>query len=207
MKKLAILGASGHGRVIADAALLSGQWQEVLFFDDAYPQLTQNRGYKIEGNSADLVRSGLPAVVAIGDNKIRFQKCNWLLQNQVELACIVHPTAVVASDSNIGAGTVVFAGAVINSGASIGSFCIINSRAVIEHDCSLGDAVHVSPGASLGGNCLLATGAWVGIGAAVRHGTEIGEFSVIGTGAAVVKRVEPFEIVVGVPARPLKKHG
>jgi sugar O-acyltransferase (sialic acid O-acetyltransferase NeuD family) len=207
MKKLAILGASGHGRVIADAALLSGQWQEVLFFDDAFPQLTQNGGYQVKGNSADLVQSGVPAVVAIGDNKIRFQKSNWLLQNQVELVSIVHPAAVVASDSKIGAGTVVFAGAVVNAGARIGQHCIINSRAVIEHDCVLGDAVHVSPGASLGGNCQLADGAWVGIGAAVRHGTSIGEFAIVGTGAAVVKKVHPHEVVVGVPARPLKKNG
>lgn len=207
MKRLAILGASGHGRVIADAALLSGQWQEVLFFDDAFPRLICNGSYRVEGNSADLVNSGLPAVVAIGDNKIRLNKSAWLLQSQVELVSVFHPSAMIAKDCTVGAGTVVFAGAVVNSGATVGASCIINSRAVVEHDCHLGDAVHVSPGASLGGTCRIATGAWIGIGSSVRQGTSVGEFSVVGTGAAVVKTVQAHEVVVGVPARPLKKNG
>lgn len=207
MKRLAILGASGHGRVIADAALVSGQWQEVLFFDDAFPTLTANGRYKVEGNSEDLVKSGLPAVVAIGNNKIRLQKTLWLQQSQVELAVVLHPTAVIATDCKIGDGSVVFAGAVLNSGAAIGLSCIINSRAVVEHDCCLSDAVHVSPGASLGGGCRIETGAWVGIGSAVRQGTFIGEFSIVGTGAAVVKTVNAYDVVVGVPARLLKKNG
>lgn len=207
MKRLAILGAGGHGRVIADAALLSGQWDDIVFFDDAFPELSSNGAYPVIGHSADLIQAGLPAVVAIGDNKIRFAKSMWLQQHQVTLATVYHPAAVIAKDCVIGAGTVVFAGAVINPGTVVGLSCIINSRAVVEHDCKLSDAVHISPGASLGGACQIQTGAWIGIGAAVRHGLSVGEFAIVGTGAAVVRHVDAFDVVVGVPARPLKKNG
>lgn len=207
MNRLAILGASGHGRVIADAALLSGDWQEVVFFDDAYPRLQSNGTYLVAGDTNALINSGLSAIVAIGDNRIRLDKALLLQQHRVHLVSVIHPAAIIAKDSHINCGTVVFAGAVVNSGAVVGSSCIINSRAVVEHDCLISDAVHISPGANLGGGCQIDVGAWIGIGAAVRHGIKIGCFSIVGTGAAVVHDVTAHEVVVGVPARPLKKNG
>lgn len=206
MKTLAILGASGHGRVVADAALQSGQWQQVCFYDDAYPGLQTNGRFAVVGNSADLLTSGHAAVVAIGDNKRRLEKHLWLKQQGVLLATVCHPAAVVASDVSIADGTVVLAGAVINPGAVLGEACIVNSRAVVEHDCQLADAVHLSPGACLGGGCKIETGVWIGIGAAVRHLMTLGEFSIVGAGSAVVKPVQARQVVAGVPAQLLKMN-
>ena len=206
MKTLAILGASGHGRVVADAALTSGEWQQVCFFDDAYPALKHNGRFPVAGNSAALLTSGFAAVVAIGDNQRRLEKQRWLQQVGHPLATVCHITAVISADAVIGEGSVVLAGAVVNAGAVVGTACIINSRAVVEHDCELSDAVHLSPGACIGGGCKVATGVWIGIGAAVRHLMTLGEFSIVGAGAAVVKPVLARQIVAGVPARLIKMN-
>jgi sugar O-acyltransferase (sialic acid O-acetyltransferase NeuD family) len=204
MKILAILGASGHGRVIADAALSSGQWQQVCFYDDAYPTLQMNGNHAVIGDSAALLSCDLPVIVAIGDNRRRLQKLQWLKQHGVIIASVVHHASVISSDARIGVGTVVMAGAVINTGSVIGEGCIINSRAVVEHDCVLADGVHISPGASLGGGCLLSTGVWIGIGASVKQMINFGEFSIAGAGSAVVKPVLAKQVVAGVPARLIK---
>ncbi|RVU41286.1 acetyltransferase [Rheinheimera riviphila] len=206
MKILAILGASGHGRVIADAALSSGLWQLIQFYDDAYPTLQCNGRFPVVGDSAALAASGLPTVVAIGDNVRRLEKQQWLQQAGLPIATVCHPSAVIACDVVLGDGCVVLAGAVINSGAQLGKACIINSRAVVEHDCELADAVHLSPAASLGGGCRLGTAVWVGIGAAVRHLITLEEFSIVGAGAAVVKPVLTRQIVAGVPAQLIKMN-
>jgi sugar O-acyltransferase (sialic acid O-acetyltransferase NeuD family) len=205
-KRLAILGASGHGRVVADAALCSKKWQEVVFYDDAYPTLTRNGSFRVAGDTKALLSSGLPVVVGIGNNQTRLEKSVMLQQQGVELAIVCHPAAVISHDVVLGAGTVVFAGAVINSGALLGRSCIVNSMAVVEHDCQLADAVHLSPGVCLGGGCKLGAGAWVGIGASVRHLMTLGEFSVVGAGAAVVKPVLARQIVAGVPAQLIKMN-
>lgn len=206
MKTLAILGASGHGRVVADAALSTGQWQQIVFYDDAFPALRSNGRFTVVGTSADLLQSGIEAVVAIGDNQRRLDKQRWLKQAGHPIATVRHTAAVIATDAVIGEGSVLLAGAVVNSGAVLGEACIVNSRAVVEHDCQLADAVHLSPGACLGGGCKLEQGVWVGIGAAVRHLMTLGEFSIVGAGSAVVKPVLARQVVAGVPAQLLKMN-
>lgn len=207
MKRLAILGASGHGKVVADAAIASG-WREILFFDDAWPALEFVGPWPVTGTSADLMKSGDhvdAAIVAIGDNQTRLKKIRQISAMGIPLASIVHPAASVSSHAKIGAGSVVFAGAVVNAFAQLGLGCIINTGATIDHDCDLGDGVHASPGANLGGQVLVGAGTWIGIGACVKHCVTIGSNVVIGAGSAVVGDIDSGMQVVGVPARTVER--
>ncbi|GGO85175.1 hypothetical protein GCM10011348_33120 [Marinobacterium nitratireducens] len=203
MKRLAILGASGHGKVVADLAELLG-WLQVTFFDDAWPEHRENGPWPIAGPTESLILSvgafdGV--VVAIGDNRIRLQKQQQLAQEGAKLTSLIHPQASVSRYSAIGLGSVVMAGAVINVDATLGEACIINTGATVDHDCRLGDGVHLSPGAHLAGGVGVGNESWIGIGASVRQLITIGEGAVVGAGAAVVKDVPPRRTVVGVPAR------
>ena len=205
MKKLALLGASGHGKVIADTALLAG-WDEVIFFDDAWPTLTSVGPWEVRGNTDKLLELADcfdGAIVGIGNNAIRLKKQLLLEQAGVQIVTILHPSAIVSRYSEIGKGSVVFASAVINAFARIGRGCIINTAATIDHDCVLGDGVHVSPGAHLGGNVHVGTATWIGIGASVIHGVHIGEHIMVGAGAAVVNDLSSGLTFVGVPAREI----
>ena len=47
---------------------------------------------------------------------------------------------------------------------------------------------------------------WIGHGAIIMKGVEIGTGAVVGSGSVVTKNVEPFTIVAGVPARPIKRR-
>lgn len=201
---LAILGASGHGKVLADIAELTG-WEKIDFFDDAWPERKNNGAWQVIGDTQKLLDS-LKAydgvIVAIGNNKIRQQKLQQLDSAGAKIITLIHPSATVSRYTKIGPGSVVVAGAVINPDCIIGSGAIINTSSSVGHDCTLGNAVHICPGARLAGGSEVNDRAWIGVGSSVRQLTRIGSDAIVGAGAAVVQDILPNITVVGVPARP-----
>lgn len=206
-KRLALLGASGHGKVVADMALCAG-WEEVAFFDDAWPAVARNGHWLVLGNGVMLLErleefDGV--VVAIGNCRVRLRKQQELAAAGARTATIVHPRAWVSAHAPLGAGTVVMAGAVVNVDARIGEACIINTGATVDHDCVLADGVHIAPGAHLSGDVRVGRCGWVGVGAAVRQGIAIGAGAMVGAGAVVVRAVPEDTTVAGNPAVRLQR--
>ncbi|MEW9679318.1 acetyltransferase [Pseudomonas sp. TE50-2] len=205
MSNLAILGASGHGKVVADTAECCG-WQSIDFYDDAWPEFRSNGCWTLAGDTASLcgrLQEYAGVLVAIGNNRIRHQKLLELEAAGARLCTLVHPAAIVSRYAWVERGTVVFAGAVVNAGARVGMGSILNTGCGVDHDCVLGAGVHISPGAHLAGGVKVGDLSWVGIGASVRQLVTLGESVVVGAGAAVTADVAEALTVVGVPARPL----
>lgn len=206
MRCLAILGASGHGKVVADAAEACG-WQEIVFYDDAWPELQANGPWTVRGGTSELLgqlNDFDGVVVGIGNNPIRADKQQSLLSAGARLVSVVHPAAVVSAYASLQPGTVVFANAVVNACAEVGAGCIINTGAVVEHDCALGDFSHISPNAVLAGGVSTGRLAWVGACASVRQLLRVGDSAVVGMGAVVTKDVMGSTVVVGNPAKTLE---
>ncbi|MCE8027173.1 acetyltransferase [Halomonas daqingensis] len=204
-RRLAILGASGHGKVVADIAIQSG-WQDLTFYDDAWPRKTRHEHWEVRGTLPMLLHD-LPGfdgvIVAIGHNGIREAKLGALLAHGARVVTLVHPRATISPLARLGPGCVVVAGAVVNAFAELGEGCIVNTCASVGHDCRLGACVHVAPGANVAGDVEIGRTSWIGAGAAVRQGMTIGEGVMVGAGAAVVASVGDRQVVGGVPARPL----
>lgn len=203
MNRLGILGASGHGKVVADCAEVCG-WKAIDFFDDAWPELSQNGHWSVLGNSQallDTLHLYEGVFVAIGNNRIRLEKLRMLQDASAPIISLIHPGAVVSRYLKLGLGSVVLAGAVLNVDARIAAGAIINTAASIDHDSVLGDCVHVSPGARLAGGVQVGDCSWIGIGASVRQNVIIGSDVVVGAGAAVVSDIPSGKTVIGVPAR------
>lgn len=201
MNRLVIVGAGGHGKVVADSAQKNG-YENICYVDD---RLTgYHMGFPIIGNSNDLrlLDDGhTDFVLGIGNNEIRKTFSNMY---NINWATIIHPSAQIASNVSIGKGTVVMAGAVINSCVSIGNHCIINTNAVVEHDNLIQDYVHISPGAKLGGAVRVGELSHIGIGATIINNVSIDCGCIIGAGSVVIRDVIERGTYVGVPIRRIK---
>ena len=202
--KLIIIGAGGHGKVIANIAKLNG-YQDIAFLDDDESKVI-NGTYKIIGKISNLQEyfEGYDVIIGIGNNGIRSMLSNRLSKMGVIQPILIHPSAVIDETVSIGEGTVVMANAVINSDSIVGKFCIINTGSTIDHDCVISDLVHISPGAHVAGSVNVGTMVWLGIGSSVVNNVSIQEKSVIGAGSVVIKDVKTSGTYVGVPVRRIR---
>ena len=198
---LIIIGASGHGKVIADLAETSQQYKEIYFLDDD-PKKKSCMGYQVIGTSADIDSYVTKAdfAVAIGNAKVREKILEGLLQKGASIPVLLHPNACVAKHVQIGAGTVVMAGSVIQADCCIGKGCIINTCSSVDHECVLEDYVHVAVGTHLAGAVEVGKSTWIGAGTTVINNIKICERCMIGAGALVVKNIENAGTYIGVPA-------
>jgi sugar O-acyltransferase (sialic acid O-acetyltransferase NeuD family) len=205
IRRLAILGASGHGKVIAEIAELCG-WDEIHFFDDKWPNMITNGPWNVLGDTNSLVENSSTynsVIVAIGNNSTRYDKSLYLIAQGLNLATLIHPLAIVSGYSEISPGSVVMAGAVINPFAKIGMASIVNTSATVDHDCMIEYGVHISPGVNIAGAVIVGALTWLGIGANIKQCVSIGRQVVVGAGSVVVNDIPDGLTVVGVPAKAL----
>lgn len=204
MKKLLIIGASGHGKVVADIAIKMNKWNNIAFLDDNN-SIETCMGLEVIGNLADAItyKDKAEFFVAIGNNAIRESVQNNLEENDLKIVTLIHPGAIIGQEVEIGIGTVVMAGVVINASTKIGKGCIINTSGSIDHDNVISDYVHISPGVNLAGTITVGKRSWIGIGSAIRNNIHICNDCIIGAGAVVIKDITESGTYVGVPVRRL----
>ena len=197
MNKLIIIGASGHGKVVADIAQKCG-YHDIAFLDDNL-DIKECAGFSVVGKVVDFSNfKECDFIVSIGNSNIR-EKIQKSLEDY-NIVTLVHPDAVISRRVDIGKGSVVMAGAVINSDASIGKGCIINTCSSVDHDCVIGSYVHVAVGSHLCGTVRVGDHTWIGAGATVSNNIDICDDCMIGAGAVVVKDINEKGTYLGVPA-------
>lgn len=197
MNRLIIVGASGHGKVIADIAVKVG-YKEIVFLDDN-AAIRKCAGFPVIGKTAQISELEGDKIVAIGNPQIRQR-----IQSSVDVVTLIHPDAVIGRNVEIGVGTVIMPGAVINSDAKIGRGCIINTCASVDHDCVLEDFVHIAVGAHVAGTCVIGKRTWIGAGATVSNNVTICGDCMVGAGSVVVRDIQESGTYVGCPAKRIK---
>lgn len=200
-----IIGYSGHGLVVAEAATLSGL--DLLHYSDL--NLKKENPYNLnylgyEGsNDFNHWKKNLCFILGIGNNTIR-QKCGEkVLSKDCQLINVNHPSATISKNIRLGIGNFFSARCVINPMANIGNFCIVNTGSIIEHDCIIKDGAHVAPGAVLLGNVIIGERSFIGANSVIKEGVKIGKNVVIGAGSVILKDVKDGIKIVGNPGRIL----
>ena len=200
-KNLLIIGAGGHGRVVADIASRIGCYETIGFLDDCPSVRPLPHPYLGICSDARLYAKEYDVIVAIGNAAVRTRIMDSLCDIGVTFATLIAPEAVVSQDVVLGSGTVVMPGAIINTGARIGKGVIINTASSVDHDCLVGDFCHVSVGAHLCGEAILGDRVWIGAGATIINCIDICADCMIGAGAVVIRNITEAGTYIGVPAK------
>lgn len=208
------LGAGGHARVVIELLRALDRYDvEGLLDADGAATGRRVADVPVIGTDRDLARlrsDGIDAafvgVGSIGDARLRYRLFALGLGAGFQMISAVHPTASMSPSARIGSGVMVMPQAVLNAGAAVGDNVIVNTAAVVEHGCVIGAHAHIASGARLGGDVMVGEGAHIGIGAVVVQGIRIGRNTVVGAGAVVLEDVDDDRVVVGVPARELRRQ-
>ena len=144
MRKLLILGAGGYGKTIADVARQLNCYGEIAFLDD------NSKAPDVLGKCAEvfsLADKLTDVYPAFGNNEVRMNWMNRLLEAGIRVPTLVHPRAYVSPAAKLGIGVTVLPMAVVNTGVTVERGCIINIGALIDHDSIIGEGTHLAPGA------------------------------------------------------------
>lgn len=204
--KIILIGYSGHGFVVADAALES---KMSLQFYAEQEEVSLNP-YNLEfiGNEKDEDFKGWKEdyhfILGIGDNAIRHKVAQSILKKQKTILNVIHPTAKVSKKVEIGIGNFISKNVSINPLVSVGDFCILNTGCIIEHECKIFSAVHIAPGAVLAGNVEVDENSFIGANSVIKQGVKIGKNVIVGAGTVVIKNLEDNSVYVGNPAKKIK---
>ncbi len=204
-----VLGACGHAKVIIELLRASGYTVGYCIGRDTDPQTCLGVPV-LRGRDEDVLRDlheegHRHAFVAIGDNKIRQQLGNLVLEQGYTLSNAISPAATVSPSVTIGQGVAIMAGAVINADVTIGDFAIINTGATVDHDAKIGKAAHIAPQSALAGNVSIADRVTLGVGSKVIPEINIGKDTVVGAGSVVVHDLPENVTAYGVPALVVDK--
>lgn len=200
MSEIFIIGAGGHGSVVAETASLLGY--TISGFIDDNPEFIGAKvlDWNVLGDCS-LIPDGATVALGIGQNSVRSRLINFAKAHAWELPVIAHPSAVISPSAVLGQGTVVMAQVAVIAKANIGMGCILNTGCSVDHDCILGDFVHIAPGARLAGYVTVGEETLVGVGSSVKPCINIGSDCIIGAGSAVVKDIPDSVVASGNPAR------
>lgn len=206
-KKVLVWGAGGHGKVIVDALMASGEWKVVGIVDEDEKKC----GTDVLGVKVFLLRGGVTQVakkldcgriaIAIGDNYTRFQKFQQARHEGLKPVNVVHPSAHVSRFVTMGEGVTILAGATINPGTTIEDNVCVNTSASVDHDNYLEKNCHIFPNATLTGGVRIREFAYVGSGAVIAPNLTVEKFSSVGAGAVVLDNVAEGIVVFGAPAK------
>ena len=201
MRDLVIIGAGGHGRVIADIAQKLDTYETISFLDDG--DAKQTMGLPIVGKASDVEKyvDTADIFVAIGNSKVRRDFIERLLAMGANVPTLIHPSAIIGACVEIGVGTAIMAGAVINPCSTLGKGVILNTCSSIDHDCVIGDYCHIAVGVHIAGTVSLGNNVWLGAGATIKNNVNVCASCIIGAGAVVVKDITESGTYIGVPAK------
>lgn len=216
MKPIIILGTGGNCIDILDAInemnLSAGEvvYQCIGFLDDNREKWGEEFcGVKVLGaldSATD--HADCCFVNGIGSPENFWRKAGIIGKTRLpreRFETIIHPTASVSKMARLGRGAVVLQNSTIASNASVGDHVIVLPNSIISHDSSVGDYTCIAGGVCVSGGVGIGKSCYLGTNSSVIGNISIGDGSLVGMGSVVVEAVEKNSVVVGNPARFIRK--
>ena len=174
------------------------------FIDDGEPDSApvDRLGAQLVGDSSDLPDyAGACYCIGIGSASGKRRFAQVADAAGLSAVALVHPTAVIDPDVEIGPGSAVGRLTVLATNVRVGSHTTVATQSSVAHDCRIGDFSFIAQGAILAGGVHVSDDAFRGVASACHQGSTIGQAAVVGMGAVVLDDVAGHTTVLGVPAR------
>lgn len=209
---LAIYGAGGSGREVYEIARLAGaqngRWAGFVFIDDSLGG-GEVMGLPVHGFEALCARYApgqLEVTISLGEPAHRQALYNRVKGAGFAMANVIHPGAFLSPTATAGEGLTLKTGSVVSTGCVLGHNVTLQHHVVIGHDARLGDNCQVSSFSDIAGECTVGSQVFFGLNAMVKEKTTIGDWAVVAMGACVFTDVPEAGVVMGNPAKLIKKN-
>ncbi len=208
---LAIYGASGLGREVLELAKAINEkekrWQKFVFIDDGdVPSVVDGCDVYKYDVAKKLFDTNLQIAMGIGEPITREKLFKKIKADNIETPVLIHPDVHVPETTIIGEGVIIQSSCFISVGVNIKDYVYIQPKCAIGHDCVLNEGCIISSFDSIAGAVEIGKCTYIGMSSSVRELVKIGDYSVIGMGSVVFKDVPDEVIVMGNPARAMKRN-
>jgi sugar O-acyltransferase (sialic acid O-acetyltransferase NeuD family) len=209
---MVIIGAKGFAKEILEVFHQLGLLNNIAFYDD----VNKNCGdllyekFPILKNKSEVKNffkfNGNDFTIGIGNPQLRFLLMKQFISIGGNLVSTISNKANIGSYGvNIGIGCNILDNAIFSNSSTIGKGCIVYYNVTITHDCVVGNFVELSPGVTLLGACRIGSFCQIGSNVTVLPKVKIGQNVIIGAGAIITKDVPDNCVVVGSPAKIIRK--
>mgnify|MGYP003807203629 CR=1 FL=1 len=216
MNNLIILGGSGIGMIACSIANDLGNYNILGFLNDVFPIGTEIGKYNkipVIGTTSDLSKyladeSNMFFVAYVGmqNEEEVFNKIESFDIPSHRYATLIHPSAIIPKGfCKIGNGVMMAPLSQLSPDTTIEDNCILLPNSFVGHDSTLRRFAHIASNAVVGANVDVGRAVHVGTNATIREKVKIGDFSLIGSGSVVLNDIEQNSIVVGNPAKLLRR--
>lgn len=208
MKQLVIIGAGGMGRTLYDSARESvgyGIDYEIKgFIDDNIHSLDGFHNYpSMLGTIAEYVPQKNDVFVSSIGGGARKKCIESVVSKGGQFITLIHSTARIGSNVQIGEGTTIGAFTTIGADAKVGKYNMIQSYSVIGHDSQIGNYNRIDTHVTLVGGTIVEDEADIHTGAMISHNVVIETHSRVAACSFVIRKVKSGTTVMGNPAKKL----
>jgi sugar O-acyltransferase (sialic acid O-acetyltransferase NeuD family) len=159
-----------------------------IIFNKDWPEELLNKGIK-------------KVLVTISDPIERGKEIQKAVESGLILVNAIHPSSIVLKESILGKNVIVHAKAIIGYRSEIDDGVIINIGSQIDHHCKINKNVTIDPGVTLAGNVLVEEFCTIHTSVVIINRIKIGKHSILGAGTVVVRDVESYSKILGIPGK------
>lgn len=207
---LFIYGSGGNGCELSDIAKLINQqdkrWGRVAFVDDIRNERIWYKQEVLRFENMLLEKEEYECIISLGEPAHRKTLYEKLLAHKIPLATLIHPDTNISPSASIGKGCIVGARSFVSSNTEIRDNVMIEVQTAIGHDIFIDQHTVISSCSVIGANTLIGSETFIGLNCSIKENTKIGNRNIIGMGSCVFKDVDDGFIILGNPARPVKKN-
>ena len=210
---LGVYCAGGFGGVIMEMAKeinsRSSRWDDFYFITDTMDGVIntdvpilmyQDFKSKFSSHEAEII-------ISSGEPQGRAKLFKKVKNDGYHLPNLIDPLANIKSTKILGEGNILQDYVHISpSNVIIGNNNLLMTFCVISHDCVIGNNCVFSSSTNISGRVIVEDQVYVGTGAKIRDKVSLKHDSIIGMGAVVIKSVEENSVVVGSPAKEIRKN-